>query len=68
MVFKGCTGLTSVTFGGNAITTANFGSDAFPPAGGDVISDNLKTAYLATDGSGGAGTYKMDNNGNWTKQ
>jgi len=56
--------LTTVTFApGSAITSENFGDNAFPASGG--FGDDLKTAYLAS----GAGTYTRANGGSdWTKQ
>jgi hypothetical protein len=66
--FSYCSGLTSVTFAtGSAITSANFGSAAFPQmtSSGDWYGENLRTAYLAR----GAGTYTRAAGGTtWTKQ
>jgi len=65
--FRGFTNFTSVTFGGSAISSANFGKDAFPPRSysWDNGGNNLTTAYLA----GGAGTYKRTAyKSDWTKQ
>jgi len=55
--FFGNDKLTSVTFAtGSAITSANFGKDAFPQGATD--GDNLKDAYLKS----GAKKYTRDNN------
>jgi len=62
--FQYCNSLTGVTFEGSEITSAAFGSSAFP--GGD----SLKTAYFRTTAPiGGAGTYTRAANGDvWAKQ
>jgi len=63
--FSYCIGLTSVTFAvGSVITSANFGTGAFPQYSSGSGGDALKTAYLA----GGAGTYTTANGSTWTKQ
>jgi len=64
--FAGCRALTSVTFEtGSAITSENFGTNAFPEEWYGNSGNKLKTAYLA----GGAGTYTRVNGGStWTKQ
>jgi len=66
--FYGCAGLISVTFAaGSAISSTNFGSDAFPGSDG-AGRDNLRTAYLVA-ANGGAGTYTRASGGSiWTKQ
>jgi hypothetical protein len=57
--FYQCTSLANVTFQGT-ITSANFGSDSYPPFLGD-----LRDKYLA----GGIGTYTRASGGRkWTKQ
>jgi hypothetical protein len=63
--FFDCVNLTSVTFEtGSAITSENFGSEAFPESNYSN-GDWLKWAYLA----GGAGTYTRPARGStWTKQ
>jgi len=59
--------LTSVTFAGSNITSANFSDGAFPQGSEEDGGNNLKTAYLAVNG--GAGTYTRDPDGAvWTKQ
>jgi len=55
--FIDCTGLKTVTFEGDALGAGDFGQGAFP--GG-----SLKEAYLA----GGAGTYRRDGDGPWTRE
>jgi len=64
--FTGCFNLTSVTFAaGSAITSANFGENAFPQGSGGG-GDALKTAYFAA--GGGAGTYTRASGGStWAK-
>ena len=64
--FYNCSGIVTVTFEtGSAITSANFGSDAFPGKSDEYRSDALKTAYL----SNGAGTYVRTPGGSdWKKQ
>jgi len=65
-VFQWCTSLTNVTFEtGSAITSANFGDNAFVWENSGIGSNTLKIAYLA----GGAGTYARTSNGDdWSKQ
>jgi len=65
--FYGCTGLTRVIFSaGSAITSANFGVNAFPGKGGMMGSimdgsNMLKDAYLER----GIGSYRFMNGGEW---
>jgi len=63
--FATCTSLMEVTFQtGSAITSENFGSNAFPQA--NDYGDSLKTIYLLTV-NGGVGTYtRISYNGGWT--
>ncbi|MDR0553711.1 MAG: Ig-like domain-containing protein [Treponema sp.] len=60
--FGSCTNLVRVTFEGGGISSANFGSSAFPAA--STSNDNLKTAYR----NGGAGTYTRQPRGSeWSR-
>jgi len=65
--FDCCAGLTSVTFSGNNLTVANFGSNVFPEGIYGFGENTLKNAYNAA--SSKEGTYTREANGSlWTKQ
>jgi len=65
--FQQCGNLISVTFAtGSNIDNIDFQDLAFPQGSG--TGNNLRTAYFAADGSGGAGTYVRDPGGtDWRK-